>query len=234
MKLTILGASGHGKVVADIAKLNGYDEIEILDDDESLSCCGQYSVIGKCEEAKEVPNDIFFAIGSVKYRKRFLELFSTKHIPILVHPDAVIAEGVEIGIGTVVTAGVVINPGTIIGKGCIVNTCASIDHDCEIGDYVHVAVGAHLCGTVLVGDDTWIGAGSTVSNNVNICGGCTVGAGAVVIKDIEEKDTYIGVPAIKMSKIKLIGGYCYLRKSITSLPPTMAVYDSCLQRRRAA
>ena len=206
MKLTILGASGHGKVVADIAKLNGYDEIEFLDDDESLSCCGQYSVVGKCEKAEEIQNDIFIAIGSVKYRKRFTERFSTKHIPVLIHPDAVLAEDVVIGAGTVVMAGAVINPGTVIGKGCIVNTCASIDHDCEIGDYVHVAVGAHLCGTVLVGDDTWIGAGSTVSNNVNICGGCTIGAGAVVIKDIEEEGTYIGVPA-KMIKILRGGGY---------------------------
>ena len=203
MKLTILGASGHGKVVADIAKFNGYDEIEFLDDDESLSCCGQYPVVGKCDMAEEIQNDIFVAIGSVKYRKRFTERCSTKHIPILTHPDAVLAEDVIIGAGTVVMAGAVINPGTVIGKGCIVNTCASIDHDCEIGDYVHVAVGAHLCGTVQVGDDTWIGAGSTVSNNVNICGGCIIGAGAVVIRDIKSPGIYVGVP-VKM--IKKSGG----------------------------
>ena len=68
-------------------------------------------------------------------------------------------------------------------------------HDCVIGDYVHVAVGAHLCGTVNVGTETWVGAGAIISNNVNICGGCMIGAGAVVIKDIEKEGTYIGVPA---------------------------------------
>ncbi len=61
--------------------------------------------------------------------------------------------------------------------------------------FCHVAVGAHLCGTVTIGNATWIGAGATVSNNVNICGECTIGAGAVVVKDITEPGTYIGVPA---------------------------------------
>ena len=75
------------------------------------------------------------------------------------------------------------------------NTCASVDHDCEVRDYVHVAVGAHLCGTVEVGAYTWIGAGATVSNNVSICPECMIGAGAVVVKDIVEAGTYVGVPA---------------------------------------
>lgn len=62
-------------------------------------------------------------------------------------------------------------------------------------DFCHVSVGAHLSGTVVVGTGTWIGAGATVINNVNICGKCMIGAGTVVIKDIDEPGTYIGVPA---------------------------------------
>ena len=195
MKLTILGASGHGKVVADIAKLNGYDEIEFLDDDGSLSYCGRYPVTGKCMQAEAVRNDLFIAIGNAEYRERFIERFSDKHMPVLIHPDSIIADDAVIGDGTVVMAGAVINPGTVIGKGVIVNTCSSVDHDCRIGDYVHVAVGAHLCGTVTIGGRCWIGAGAIVSNNINICSDVTIGAGAVVINDIEKKGTYIGVPA---------------------------------------
>ena len=206
MKLTILGASGHGKVVADIAKLNGYSEIEFLDDDESLTVCGAYPVVGKCEQAEKVRNDIFVAIGNATYRKMFLEKFAERHIPVLIHPDAVVADDVAIGEGSVVMAGAVINPGTRVGRGCIVNTSSSIDHDCVIGDYVHIAVGAHLCGTVSVGDMSWIGAGATVINNVNISSGCTIGAGAVVIKDIDEKGTYIGVPAKRMNRAGILGG----------------------------
>ena len=199
MKLTILGASGHGKVVADIAKLNGYDEIEFLDDDGSLSYCGRYPVTGKCMQAEDVRNDLFIAIGNAEYRERFMERFSDKHMPALIHPDSIIADDAVIGDGTVVMAGAVINPGTVIGKGVIVNTCSSVDHDCRIGDYVHVAVGAHLCGTVNIGNKTWIGAGSTVSNNIDICGGCMIGAGAVVIRNIYSPGTYVGVPVKKIT-----------------------------------
>jgi len=197
MKLTIIGASGHGKVVADIAKLSGYDEIEFLDDDEKLRYCSSYPVVGKTDKALEIDNDVFIGIGNASIRKKFQEQLRNKSLVTLIHPDAVIADDVKIGIGTVVMAGAVINSGAKIGNGVIINTCSSVDHDCIVDDYVHVAVGAHLCGTVNVGESTWIGAGVTVSNNVDICGNCTIGAGAVVIKDIEEEGTYIGVPVRK-------------------------------------
>lgn len=200
MKLTIIGASGHGKVVADIAKLNGYDEIDFLDDDGTLSECGKWPVVGRTSKAAEIDNDLFIAIGNAETRKKMMERHSDKHLVTIIHPNAVIAEGVSVGVGTVVMAGVVINSGTRIGKGCIINTCSSVDHDCVIGDYVHVSVGAHLCGTVYVGNLTWIGAGSTISNNINICGGCMIGAGAVCIKDINESGTYVGVPVKRIKE----------------------------------
>lgn len=190
MKLTIIGASGHGRVVADIARLSGYDAIEFLDDDPNLSTCGSYPVVGKTDEAAD--GDFFVAVGNSAIRER---LSKNRNLITLIHPSAVVAEGVEIGEGTVVMAGAVINSGATIGRGVIVNTSSSIDHDCVVDDYCHVAVGAHLCGTVKVGKNTWIGAGATVINNVNICGGCTIGAGAVVINNIEKPGTYIGIPA---------------------------------------
>ena len=195
MKMTIIGASGHGRVIADIAKLNGYNEIEFLDDNEKKKCCGKYPVVGKSEKAADVQNDLIVAVGNAKVRKKMMTQLSGKHFATLIHPNAVIADDVIIGKGSVVMAGVVINSGSVIGEGCIVNPCGSVDHDCKVDDYVHVSVGAHLCGTVTVGESTWIGAGATISNNITICGSCTIGAGAVVVKDIEEEGTYVGVPA---------------------------------------
>ncbi|MBR7188405.1 MAG: NeuD/PglB/VioB family sugar acetyltransferase, partial [Clostridia bacterium] len=161
MKLTIIGASGHGKVAADIAKLNGYDIIEFLDDDIRLTSCGGYPVVGRTSASVE--GEVFIAIGNPAVRKRL----SCNRKPItLIHPNAVISEDVIIGDGTIVMAGTVINPGAKIGRGCIINTSSSIDHDCRIDDFVHIAVGAHLCGTVIVGSNTWIGAGATVCNNI--------------------------------------------------------------------
>ena len=194
-KLAIIGASGHGKVVADIARRNGYKEIVFLDDDDSIHECGGYLVIGDSSQAGQIDADVIVGIGNADIRKRIQESVPEEKLATLIHPDVVIAEDVAIGAGTVVMAGAVINPGVRIGKGCIINTCSSVDHDCEVGDYVHIAVGSHLCGTVTVGNGTWIGAGATVSNNVSICSDCMIGAGAVIVNDIRESGTYVGVPA---------------------------------------
>lgn len=199
-KLAIIGASGHGKVVADIALKNGYTEIVFLDDNENVLNCGHYPVVGKSSDARDFDADVIIGIGNAGVRKRILESVDESKLVILIHPDAVVAEDVVIGAGTVVMAGAVINPGTHIGKGCIINTCSSVDHDCVVGDYVHIAVGSHLCGTVVVGDGTWIGAGATVSNNVSICTNCIIGAGAVVVNDIKECGTYVGVPARRIKE----------------------------------
>lgn len=201
-RLIIIGASGHGKVVADIAILNGYREIVFLDNDLAISECAGFRVIGPDSMAADLDGDLFAAVGNGDIRKHLMDVNGNRYFPILVHPDAVIAKGTAIGEGTVIMAGTVINPGVRIGKGCIINTSSSVDHDCEIGDFVHISVGSRLSGTVKVGNETWIGVGATVSNNVNICGGCMIGAGAVVIKDIEEKGTYVGVPAKKKTEIE--------------------------------
>ncbi len=194
MKLAIIGASGHGKVVADIARKNGYREIVFLDDAESVHECGGYLVIGNSSQVGQIDADIIVGIGNADIRKRIQESVPKEKLVTLIHPHAVIAEDVVIGAGTVVMAGAVINPGVRIGKGCIINTCSSVDHDCKVGDYAHIAVGSHLCGTVTVGAGTWIGAGATVSNNVSICSDCMIGAGAVIVNDIKESGIYVGVP----------------------------------------
>ena len=196
-KLIIIGASGHGKVVADIAKKNGYNDILFLDDDENVTVCGGYKVVGKACDFENYDCDMIVAIGNANVRRRIQEGLENcgKNVVSLIHPDAVIGDNVSIGKGTVVMPGVVINTDTVIGKGCIINTCASVDHDNLIGDCVHVSVGVHLAGTVSVGDNTWIGIGAVVSNNINITENCKIGAGAVVVSDIKESGTYVGIPA---------------------------------------
>lgn len=194
-KIVIIGAGGHGKVVADIARLNGYLDISFLDDDDSKTeCCG-FPVVGNTSEFVNFDCDMFVALGDAEKRREFIGRLS-KTVT-LIHPSAVVAESVTIGRGCVIMAGAVINPDTHMGDGCIINTCSSVDHDSRIDDYVHIAVGSHLGGTVHIGDNTWIGAGATVINNIDICSDCIIGAGAVVVKDISEPGTYIGVPAVK-------------------------------------
>ena len=193
--LAVVGAGGHGKVIADIAKKNGYEIIVFLDDCNKNGFWGGYPVIGDTDKAIPEDYDIFIAIGNAETRKRMTEKFADRNIVTLIHPNAVVADDAKIGKGTCVMAGAVINPGVVIGNGCIVNTSSSVDHDSVLGDYVHISVGSHIAGTVYVGDCTWVGIGAIISNNISVCSNCMLGAGAVVVKDILINGTYVGVPA---------------------------------------
>ncbi len=208
-KIIIIGASGHGKVIADIAVQSGYEKILFLDDNPEIKeCCG-FPVVGTSKECVHYSEyDFIVGIGNAHDHERIQEQLESKglHVITLIHPSAVVADSAVIQSGTAVMAGAVINPGAKIGKGCIVNTCSSVDHDCVISDYVQVSVGAHISGMVQIGARTWIGAGATVINNLSICGDCVIGAGAVVIKNIETRGTYIGVPARMMGTVKIDRG----------------------------
>jgi len=197
-KLLIIGASGHGKVVADIAMKSGYEEIAFLDDDKYVKFCMGFPVVGTTDSIdNKEESDVVVAIGNSIIREKLQQKLCDKGLNVvtLIHPSAVIGQEVSIGIGTVIMAGTVVNPGTKLGKGCIINTGATVDHDNEIGDFAHISVGSHLAGTVKVGKRSWIGAGAIVSNNITICADCLIGAGAVVVRNIDKQGTYIGIPA---------------------------------------
>lgn len=193
-RLLVIGAGGHGRVAADIAKCCGYDQIAYLDDAD------RDGVIGTVADHKNYIDDadFFVAIGNSTIRERIQNELTRAGASVvnLIHPSAVIADSVRIGRGVMIAAGSIINVDAVLGDGVIINTAASVDHDCVVGDYVHVSVGSHVCGTVCIGKHTWIGAGATVINNINISGGCMIGAGAVVVKDITASGVYKGVPAV--------------------------------------
>ena len=200
-RLIILGASGHGKVAADIAIRSGYEEILFLDDNPEARECLGWPVVGRVSEADGYQGDFFVAIGNPTVRERIQNKLEGqgKNLALLIHPSAILGIGVTIGKGSILMAGVVVNPCAEIGKGCILNTTASVDHDCKVGDYVHVSVGAHIAGTVTIGAKTWIGVGAAVKNNVTIAQNCMIGAGATVVRSITEAGTYIGTPARKIT-----------------------------------
>ena len=193
--LIIIGAGGHGRVVADIATLNGYDHISFLDDVD----VSRMNVVGRISDfTKFIDNhDFFVAIGNNAVRKSFFDMVRTAGgtVATLCHPSAVFGSDVKLGQGVAAMAGVVVNNGATIGDGVILNTCCSVDHDCQIGSFAHISIGTHLAGTVSVGECTFIGAGAPVVNNITICKKCMIGAGALVVKNIIESGTYVGVPS---------------------------------------
>jgi len=199
-KVIILGAGGHGRVIADIIISAGNQVLGFLDDHVSGETSG-FSVLGKLSDAFTYIKSYSFVIGigSNQLRKQLAEaeIYNVDWYT-AIHPTAVIARDVFIGEGTVVMAGAIINSGARIGKHCIINTGAIIEHDNRIADFVHISPNATLSGAVSVGELTHIGAGATVRNNITITHDCVIGAGAVVIKDIIKSGTYVGVPVKKI------------------------------------
>ena len=198
-KLLIIGAGGHGAVLANIADAMGvFTEISFLDDGNVTQCLG-YPVIGKAKGFDKYCNEYVFivAIGNNAIREKICKEITRVGgtLATLIHPNAVIGKEVTIGAGSVVMAGAIIEPRTIIGEGCIINTAASLNHDVLVEDYTHIAVGVHVAGTVKIGAHSWLGIGATVKNNITICSHVIIGAGCVVVKDITKSGTYIGVPA---------------------------------------
>ncbi len=202
-RLIIIGAGGHGRVIADIAIKNGNKNICFVDDYEIGDCMG-FPIVGTCSEVMRLNDgktDFVIGIGNNAIRRDLAEKYSVNWIT-LVHPSAQIAMNVSIGKGTVIMAGAIINVGATVGEHCIINTSCIVEHDNVIENYVHISPGAKLGGTVHVGKQTHIGIGATVINNIDICDNSLIGAGAVVVNSVCERGIYIGVPARKADEAK--------------------------------
>ncbi|HGF5189207.1 TPA: acetyltransferase [Vibrio parahaemolyticus] len=204
----ILGASGHGKVVAEIAELNGYTNIEFFDDRwPELHNVEHWSVKGNSETLLKVASHFdltVIAIGNneVRLEKQKLLSIAGANFSVLEHPRATISRHSQLGIGTVVMAGAVINPFVKVGKACIINTAATIDHDCSLADGVHVSPGCNIAGGVIIGEGSWLGIGSQVKQLISIGAGVTVGAGATVVNRVPDFQTVVGTPAQLLNKSK--------------------------------
>lgn len=193
----VLGAGGHGKVVISTLRALGYHVAAVYDDNRQL--WGQ-TVLGApiCGPLSELDNmagrPAVIAIGDGRVRRLLAERFRLKWIR-AVHPAAHVAEGTVIGDGAVVFAGAVIQPESRIGIHAIINTGATVDHDCIVEDFAHIAPGAHLSGNVRLAEGGMMGTGSCAVQGVQVGRWTTVGAGGVVIQDLPDEVVAIGCPA---------------------------------------
>ncbi|MEI6321650.1 MAG: acetyltransferase [bacterium] len=201
-RIVIIGAGGHGKVVADLCDLlDKWCEIVFLDDRyPALEIWEEWQVIGRVSELSQLAVggcDFALGIGSNTARKELMDEVERcgGALPSLIHPRAVVSKRSLVGNGTVIFANAAVNIGTEIGKGDIINTGASVDHDCRLGAGVHICPGVHLAGSVCVGDLAMIGVGSSVKQGISIGAGAMVGAGAAVVSDIPQGCVVTGVPA---------------------------------------
>ncbi len=200
-RLAILGASGHGKVVADAAELCGWEEIVFYDDAyPEKSRAGGWVIRGNTVsllQSLAVFDGVIVAIGDNRIRAEKLSELSDKGAALvsMIHPSALISQYAKIGAGSVVFAKAVVNVDAHIGKGVILNTACTVDHDCKLGDAVHISPGANIAGAVSIGSRSWVGIGACVRQCVEIGEDVVVGAGAVVVNDIDNKAVVVGNPA---------------------------------------
>jgi len=199
-KIGIIGYSGHGFVVADAALMAGmplkfYSEkferernpfkLEYLGFDGDTDFSGwreNYKFILGIGDNK-IRNGI--ALRVLAYKKDLLNV---------IHPDALISDHVELGIGNFISKRAAVNPLASIGNFCILNTGCIVEHECKIGNAVHIAPGAVLAGNVEVGDLSFIGANSVIKQGVKVGSNVIIGAGSVILKDVSDNKKIVGNP----------------------------------------
>lgn len=194
----VLGAGGHAKVVIQTLQEAGYVVAALYDDAPNKWGNEIFGILvkGPIEEAY-VQNHLsaVIGIGDNRVRQNIAESAPEMNWAVAIHPDAVMSKDVVVGLGAVVFAGSVIQPGAVIGRHVIVNTSATVDHDCRIGDFSHIAPGCHLAGNVVLEEGAMMGIGSVAVPGVRIGAWAKIGAGSVVTKDVPSGAVAVGVPA---------------------------------------
>lgn len=193
--LKVFGVGGHSKVVIDTAKKAGFIIELLFDDNPIVANIFLYGTKVLYPIDNSVRGNGIIAIGDNTIRKKISLKLDNIYWEKIIHPSTVIADDVEIGEGTVIMAGCVIQPGSRIGKHCIINTGSCIDHDCVIGNFSHIAPNCSIAGGVFIDEGTFIGIGSSIIQNIKIGAWCKVGAGSVVICNLESNCTAVGAPA---------------------------------------
>lgn len=210
--LAIFGASGHGKVVADIALQTEWSTVVFYDDAWRRKLELEHWKVrgGMPLLLRELPrfDGVMVAVGNNSVRETTLGRLSSAgaRLVTLVHPRAAVSPLASLGQGSVVMPGAVVNAFATLGRGAIVNSGATVDHDCQLAACVHVAPGAHLSGDVRVGRGTWIGIGALVRQGITIGERVMVGAGAVVVADIPDGITVVGIPARPLEEPATMSG----------------------------
>lgn len=211
--LLVLGAGGHGRVVADAALVMGFERVAFLDDRQVTVQAGLFPVLGPLASLESMKEEWPAAIAAVGDNRVRLALFHRLlqagfKTPSVLHPSAVVSRNASVARSVFVAAGVVVNIGARIDDAAILNTGATIDHDCAIEAGAHISPGAHLAGNVTVEQCAWVGIGSALKNGVRIGAGATIGAGSAVVRDVPADITVAGSPARALAKRMDGSGHC--------------------------
>lgn len=198
MRLVVVGAGGHGKVVCDVLLSMGLVVDGFVDDGKPIGerVLG-LPVLGNTAWLDDNPASIALGIGDNVRRRLLAERFVKTGSALVtgIHASATIAPSATVGPGAIVMARAVVNPDARIEDGAIINTAAVVEHDCFIGSYAHLSPSSALGGAVTIGAEAHVGLGAVVLPGMTVGAGSVVGAGAVVNKTVPERVVVRGVPA---------------------------------------
>lgn len=210
-RLCIVGGrpDGSSKVVLDIALLNASVEVAgFFDDDRSLwgSTIEGIQVVGGVDLlAGDGYKKSCFALAfadPIQKEKVFEKLVSWGLEPLnLIHPSAVVARNTKVGRSVWMAANVAVNSGTTIGDGVVLNTGCTVDHDCVIESYANISPGCHVSGRTRIGQYSFLGTGAVTIPDVTVGKRCIVGAGTVVLNNVPDSSTIVGVPGRVIKKV---------------------------------
>lgn len=199
--IIIIGYSGHAFVLCDILRACNRPIIGYCDSEIKTENPFHLDYLGKemNPDVKELieESSYFIAIGNNQIRRNLFEKMAVKNGTFInaIHPSSIVSEWSDLQDGIMIGARVVINPQVKIGRGVICNTGSIIEHECEIGDFCHIAPSAVLCGAVKVGANSFIGANSVVRQGIRVGENVLIGAGSVVVKDVADHSILVGNPA---------------------------------------
>jgi sugar O-acyltransferase (sialic acid O-acetyltransferase NeuD family) len=204
-RILILGAGGHGQVVANIllamqAAGQAVDPVGYLDDNPQLwgSVLLGLPVLGSVERLERTPHDaLVVGIGENRQRKALFERLQAQGARFVsaIHPSCVISYGATIGPGSTIASLSVVGTAVQIGANCVLNGMVMAGHHTQVQDHVLMGPQANLGGDVVVGEGALIGMGATVMSQRSVGAWATVGAAALVTRDVPAGATVVGQPA---------------------------------------
>lgn len=206
-RIIVVGAGGHGRVVADALLAAGETVIGFVDADPALARTSIMGlpILGGDEALSGLDRAVHLLANGIggtgtmppTPRRRIGERLQVQgwRFAKVRHPTVTLAPSARLDEGVQLLAGAIVQSGASIGAQAIINTAAVVEHDCQIGAYSHVSIGAILCGDVTIGEECHVGAGAIVIQGVRLGAGMVVGAGAAVVRSEDEPGLLLGVPA---------------------------------------
>lgn len=160
LPLLVVGAGGHGRVVAELAQACNYSRIDFVDDYSTLA-------IGTLPDLPSLAPRyaaVAVSIGNLPFRQRLFDELEALEVPVpaLVHPTAYVSPSARVESGALLLPGAIVNANAVIGRGAIISAGAVIDHDATVGPCSHVDAGAVVAARASVPPLTKVPAGTCV------------------------------------------------------------------------